>query len=290
MPELGLLLTAVIWGSAFVVVKDTTGTVPPAYLIALRFGIATLLLCAIFPGKLKKINLDYLKSGFLIGLLNFLGFEFQTVGVMGTTAGKNAFLTATYCVLVPFLYWLFRRVRPDRYQVVSAFLCITGIGFLSLQEGFSINRGDALSLLCSLMFALQIVAASILTENYDPIPLCILLCAVTGILAAGWAVFTESPPILNSRSLLSLLYLGVFSTMLADLLQLVCQKYTPPAKASLILSLESVFGTLAGILFLHEAVTPKSLAGFALIFLAVLFPKMRPSFHGKQRQKKLTDP
>lgn len=288
--ELGLFFITMIWGSAFVVVKSATKFISPGYMIALRFAIATLLLCILFPKKLKKINRNYIRNGLLIGLLNFLGFEFQTIGVMYTTAGKNAFLTAVYCVLVPFLYWLFRRIRPDRYNIISALLCITGIGLLSLREGFSMNIGDALSLLCGLMFGLQIVVISILTENSDPILLCITLCASTGVMASVWAAFTEHPPQLTRDSVFSVLFLGIFSTMVADLLQFVCQKYTPPAKASLIMSLESVFGTLAGILVLHESVTTKSLFGFILIFIAILLSEVKPAFLQKRARKENTGP
>jgi drug/metabolite transporter (DMT)-like permease len=284
--EIGLFFITMVWGCAFVVVKNTTDSVPPAYMICIRFGMSAILLCVFFFKRLKKIDWNCLKYGLLIGLLNFLGFEFQTIGIAYTTAGKSAFLTSVYCVMVPFLYWIFRHIRPDRYNIASAFLCITGIGILSLREGFSINPGDALSLLCGLVFAVQIIAISILTEKCDPILLCITQSAATTLISLPFALSMEQLPILHTDSILSLLYLGIFSTMIAFVLQLVCQKYTPPAKASLIMSLESVFGTLAGMLFLHESLTAEAFLGFALIFVAILVSETKLSFLRKRKDRK----
>ena len=275
--ELGLIFVTMIWGSAFVVVKNATATVPTSWMIAIRFGIAAIFLCAFFHRRLRKIGTAELKWGLFIGLQNVAAFEFQTNGVKDTTAGKNAFLTAVYCVIVPFLYWAVRKKKPRAAQVVSAFLCIAGVGFLSLEKDLSVNYGDLLSLICGLFFAIQIVTIGILTEKYDPILLSITQIGATSVLALPLAALTEPfPSGLPAGSVLSLLYLGLFSTMLTAVLQMVCQKYTPPSKASLIMSLESVFGSLCGIVFLSEPVTPKIIAGFALIFVAIVLSERAP--------------
>lgn len=275
--ECGLIFVTIFWGTAFVVVKNTTGSIPPAGIIVVRYGIATLLLCAFFFRRLKKIDRPCILGGLLIGALNFIGMQLQTVGVQYTTVGKNAFLTAAYCVIVPFLYWIVRRKRPTVSNLVSAFVCIVGIGLISLRGGFSVGFGDLLSLSCGLAFAAQIVAISILTEKSDPILLSLIQSAATTVFALPFALAEGIPARISADSVLSLLYLGVFCTMAASVGQLACQKYTPPAQASLIMSLESVFGTLSGIVFLHEAVTPRLFAGFALIFSAVLLSVLNPS-------------
>ena len=282
--EIGLVFVTMIWGSSFVVVKNATATVPTAMMIAVRFGIAAALLCAAFFRRLRELNPAYLKWGLLMGLQNFAAFELQTNGVKLTTAGKNAFLTTAYCVIVPFLYWAFRKKKPRRSHLFSAFLCITGVGLLSLQSGFSVNAGDALSLASSFVFALQIVTIGILTEKYDPILLCIAQTAATAVLALPAALFAESPPAaLPAGSVWSLLYLGVFGTMLTTVLQTICQKYTPPSKASLIMSLESVFGTVCGILFLRERLSLRTFGGFVLIFVAILLSEWEPQRSRKKQ-------
>ncbi|QAT49726.1 EamA family transporter [Caproiciproducens sp. NJN-50] len=269
--ELGIVLVTMIWGSSFVVVKNATDTIGPAAIIVFRFGTAAVFLCLFFFRRLKEIRISHVKWGLLIGLQNFVAYEFQTIGVKYTTAGKNAFLTAVYCVIVPFLYWAVKKQKPRLFHLISAFLCMAGVGLLSVQSGFSINLGDLLSLVCGLFFAMQIVTISILTEKSDPILLCITQAVATTILALPFALFTENfPTALPTQSVFSLLYLGVVGTMLTTVLQTICQKYTPPSKASLIMSLESVFGTICGIIFLHESLTLRSFGGFLMIFLAIL--------------------
>ncbi len=282
LAELGLLLTAIIWGSAFVVVKNTTDAVPTNYILATRFLLAAVLLAAIFWKSLKKLNKSYVKSGAILGVLVYLSFYLQTVGIQYTTAGNNAFLTAIYVVVVPFLYWLVRKKKPGVYNVLAAFLCMIGIGFLSLQDNLTVNIGDALTLLCGILFAAQIVGVSIFTEKQDPILLTLLQFLVAGVIALIAAfIFEDFPQSLGTGPIVGLLYLSIFSTTVAFLMQTVGQKYTSASKASLLMCLESVFGCVSGILFLHEPVTPKILAGFVLIFIAVLISELKiPSIKG----------
>lgn len=284
--ELGIVLVTMIWGSSFVVVKNATDTVPTATMIAIRFGIAAISLCLIFFQRLKKLTKSYIKFGLLIGLENFLAFELQTVGVKYTTAGNNAFLTAVYCVIVPFLYWAIKKQKPRAFHLIAAGLCITGVGLLSIQNDFTMNFGDLLSVSCGLFFALQIVTISILTEKNDPILLCITQSAATALFALPVAFFTEDiPSFLPTSSVLSLLYLALIGTMLTIVLQTVCQKYISPSKASLIMTLESVFGTICGIIFLHESLTLRSFAGFVLIFMAILLSERGDLIFSSKKHK-----
>lgn len=277
--ELGLLFVTIIWGSAFVVVKNTTSLVPTNYIIAIRFGIASLLMLVFFFPHIKKMNFQSVKAGIILAVLLYVSYYLQTIGVKYTTAGNNAFLTAVYVVVVPFLYWIIKNKKPDVYNVLSALICIIGIGLLSLHSGFSMNIGDTLSLLCGITFAAQIVGISILTEKNDPILLSFTQFVFTAIISFAVAFRTESfPTQLASNTVWSLLYIGVFSTMVALVMQNVCQKYVPPAKASLIMSLESLFGSLFGILFLNETLTLKTFGGCLLIFAAILLSETKLSF------------
>lgn len=279
LAELGLLIVTIIWGSGFVVVKSATGSLEPSAIVALRFAIATILMCIVFFPRLKRIDKSCIKAGALAGFLYFLAFYLQTLGAKYTTAGKNAFLTAIYVVLVPFLYWIIQKQRPDLYNVSAAFLCIIGIGLLSLNADFSINQGDAFSLLGGVGFTAQIVATAILTQKQDPILLSVTQFGFATVFAAVTSLLTEPIPThLAPDTLTYILYLGVFSTMIALLLQTVCQKYVPASNASLIMSLESVFGCICGILFLHEELSGRILAGFALIFGAMLLSEVKPAF------------
>lgn len=231
LAELGLLIVTIIWGSGFVVVKSATGSLEPAAIVALRFAIATILMCIVFFPRLKRIDKSCIKAGALAGFLYFLAFYLQTLGAKYTTAGKNAFLTAIYVVLVPFLYWIIQKQRPDLYNVSAAFLCIIGIGLLSLNADFSINQGDAFSLLGGVGFTAQIVATAILTQKQDPILLSVTQFGFATIFAAVTSLLTEPIPThLAPDTLTYILYLGVFSTMIALLLQTVLPKIRPRFK------------------------------------------------------------
>ena len=128
-------------------------------------------------------------------------------------------------------------------------------------------------------FTAQIVATAILTQKQDPILLSVTQFGFATVFAAVTSLLTEPIPThLAPDTLTYILYLGVFSTMIALLLQTVCQKYVPASKASLIMSLESVFGCICGILFLHEELSGRILAGFALIFGAILLSEVKPAF------------
>lgn len=291
LAELGLLFITVIWGSAFVVVKNATDSVPVNYIIAIRFGLASILLLAFFFSRMKKIDFRAVKSGLILGTLLYLAYFLQTLGVKYTTAGNNAFLTAVYVVIVPFLYWIVKNEKPSFYHIFAAFVCITGIGFLSLHAGFQVNPGDALTLLSGITYAAHIVAISILTEKTDPILLSFTQFVTTTAISLPAALATETfPAHMETGMVLSLLYVSVFSTLIAMVLQSVCQQYVPPAKASLIMSLEALFGTVFGIIFLKEQLTFKTLCGFVLIFAAILISETQFSFLRKGRLNAESEP
>lgn len=277
---------ALIWGSSFIVVKNTVDVVPPIFLIAIRFTIATILLSFVFYKHLKKLNREYLKSGFVIGFLLFLAYTIQTIGITDTTPGKNVFLTAIYCVLVPFLFWMVNRNRPDRYHFIAAFLCIIGIGFVCLSDGLKIRLGDSLTLIGGFFYAAHMVAVEKLSKDRDPVLITITQFGYTAIFAWISSLLTEGIPDasqFSSEVLLGILYLAVFATAIALLLQNVGQKGTPPAAASIILSMEAVLGVLFSVIFYHEKVTLQLFIGFAFILIAIIISETKLSFLHKNK-------
>lgn len=269
--QLGLLVMTIIWGTSFAAVKSATDTIPPTWLVSLRFLMAAGLLCVLFCRRLPRMTKQTLRDGMLIGVFLFLAYELQTVGVQYTTAGKNAFLTAVYVVLVPFFYWAVRKKRPGGAQVAAAFLCLGGIGFLSLTgDGFSLGLGEGLTLLCGVAYAVHIVVLGMHTKAHDPFLLNIVQFATAGVLGLLVAGVSEPVPVINAANAPSLCFIGFVSTALALCLQTACQKHVEPGKASLLMSLESVFGCLSGILFLNERLTAQTGVGFVLIFVALL--------------------
>ena len=155
-----LFAAAFIWGSSFFIMKDALDALPVQYLLAIRFTVGAVLLGLLCWKKWKSFTPDYLWRGAIIGGFLWLAYSVQTYGLALTTPSKNAFLTAVYCVLVPFLYWAFARVRPDRYNVLAAVLCVAGVGLVSLTGDLTVNPGDGLTLICAVFYAAHIVAVA----------------------------------------------------------------------------------------------------------------------------------
>ena len=275
--SLGLLLTAAVWGFAFVVVKDSLDYVGSVYMVAIRFSIAAIGLAIIFCKRLKKIDKKHLLMGGVTGLFLFLAYLVQTIGCSYTTAGKNAFLTTIYVILIPLIAWPLYKKRPHWYVFVAAGLSLTGIGLLALggDDISGINIGDILTLLCGLFFALHILwTEKCNKEGCDTIIITMLQFAFAAFF--GWilAPFMDGAfpiaAIQTPKVVLSMLYLGVFSSMICFSLQNIGLKYVQSSLASLFLSFESVFGVLFSTIFLHEALTLKMTVGCVLIFCAIV--------------------
>ena len=268
-----LLATTLLWGTSFVILKNTLQSVGPLWILAIRFTLSALLFGAIAGKRLKDLPPRLWRGGVLLGLCIAAAYIVQTYGLLYTTPGKNAFLTAVYCVLVPFLAWGVYQRRPKLQHVLGALLCLAGIGFVSLsgtESGF--NKGDALTLLCGLFYALQIIVLEQYGgENGDALSLSAIEFAVAALVCwAGALPFESAPQNVPLDAWLTIAYLGFVCTGLCFFLEAWGMKFTPSSTAAVLMTLESVFGALASVLFYHEQLTPRLLLGFALIFVAVL--------------------
>lgn len=276
--RISLFVAALIWGSSFFIMKNTTDILPPNYLLAIRFTVACLFLMIIFHKKLRAINLEYIKGTLVIGACLFAAYFTQTIGITDTTPGKNAFLTAVYCVIVPFLFWIVKKTKPDLSNFFATVICLAGIGMVSLSEGFQIGFGDAFTLLGGFFFAAHMVAVAVFANNRDPILITILQFAYCSIFCWIATLFSEEIPpssVWSNGVILDMIYLAFFATAIALLLQNIGQKFTNPAAASIILSLESVFGVVFSVILYGETVTPKLVGGFLLIFISVIISETK---------------
>lgn len=290
LAKLALFLATVIWGSSFVIIKDAVNLITPNFLMAIRFTGAFIILSIIFHKKLCSITRDMIWKGAVMGICLFFAYFFQTLGVMQTTPGKNAFLTAVYCILVPFMAWMAGSNRPDRWNIIAAFVCITGIGLISLQSDFSMGIGDALTLVGGFFYSCHMVAVAKYGEGKDPVVMTILQFAFAAIIF--WvATFIYDGGIrpVPLKVLPSIGYLCLFCTGAALLLQNFGQKHTSPSAAALILTFESVFGTLFSVVMGRELLSFRIVSGFALIFLAVVVSETKLSFLFKKKEETLSE-
>lgn len=284
LSRLALFGAAIVWGSSFFVIKGAVDYLPPATLQAMRFSIGALVLGALFWKKVKRLTRRDWLRGALVGACLGAASLVQNVGIQDTTPGKNAFLTCVYCVIVPFMFWGIRGKRPQARRFVAAFLCLLGIGMVSLTERFTIGRGDLLTLIGGVLYACHIVAIATAGEDIDPIALSVMQFASAAVLSWVYALLVEGSPASFDWSVWpQVLYLALASTTLGYLLQVIGQKHASPAAASLILSLESVFGVLFSVLFYGEQMTGRLVLGFAVIFLSVLISEIEPAMLPKFR-------
>lgn len=276
-----LFAAALIWGTSFFIMKNALDNVPVFALLAIRFTAGAVLLGIICAKKWKGFTLDYLWRGAIVGGFLFLAYTVQTFGLSFTTPSKNAFLTAVYCVLVPFFTWAVVKRRPDRFNILAAVLCVLGVGLVSLNEELTINIGDLLTLLCAVFYASHIVAVEKLSPGKDIYLITVFQFAFAALYSWVFSLTTEVFPtqaLTDPDVFLPLVYLCVMATTVALLFQNVGQIWSDPASAAVILSLESVFGVLFSVICYGDQVSAKMLCGFALIFVAVVCSETKFSF------------
>ncbi|MBR6800242.1 MAG: DMT family transporter [Eubacteriaceae bacterium] len=285
IPKMALVLATVIWGGSYVMMKNATDSIPTNYLLAFRFTGASIILSVIFNKSARKINKTYLKHGSVMGTALFLAYTFQTIGLKDTTPGKSAFLTAVYCVVVPFIAYLYGKEKIDKYNFIAAGACIAGIGLVSIEGGMYISRGDVWTLVGGFFFAVHMITIAMFTgkKGADFVTLTIVQFMTAAVYTWIMAISFETFPTgFGTDTILELGYLIVFATAGCLLLQSFGQTYTTASSASLILSLESVFGVLFSVIFYKEKVTLKMIAGFVLIFFSIVVSETKLAFLSKE--------
>ena len=236
--RLSLLGATLIWGSSFIILKSTLNSVPTLWVLAFRFTGAALLMALIGWKELRSFSSEYLRKGLGLGAALFTAYTLQTFGLEYTTPGKNAFLTATYCVIVPFMWWFFTKKRPDRYNIAAALVCICGMALVSLDGSLSLGLGDGLTICCGFFYALHIILTAKAVEGRSPVLLSMVQFAVAGLLCWIAAPFVSAfPQNVPSSAWWSIAYLCFMCTGICFLLQTIGQKHTSPQTASIILTL-----------------------------------------------------
>lgn len=287
-----LLLTATIWGVAFVAQSVGMDHVGPITFVAARNVLATIALTPIMLVMRRRQNgpqttrpgstasrASFWGGGILCGTLLFLGMLTQQIGLVYTTVGKAGFITTTYVVLVPILgVFLGRRIAPRMWLAVA--LAVAGLYFLCMQPGeFSIGKGDAIVLLCAFFYTFQITLVDHFVQKIDGVTLNYMQMAVCAVLGIIIAVIFEDPSWDALKACaLPLLYAGVCSSAMGFTFQTIAQTRVSPTIASLIMSLESCISALAGWLLLNQVLSARELAGCVLMFCAIILSQLPAAF------------
>ena len=287
--KLMLVAMALIWGYSFLTMKTVLDTVPTFMLLACRFLLSAVIMFIIFHKRIKAhFNREYLGFGVLMGCVIWSAYAAQTLGLVDTTPGKNAFLTGTYCILVPFIALILFKERVTKWHIASALLCLVGVGFVAL-DNFSIQMGDLMTLVGAVFFAVDMAVVGHIGRTRDVSVLTSWMFLFVGLfsLAATTAFEPRVPAEQWTPEIIGqLVFLAVVCTTIGLLLQNQALSHVPPATGSLLLSLESPSGVLFSVLMAGEVLTGKLIFGFALIFLSIVLSETHFSFLRKWFPKK----
>lgn len=287
--KLMLVAMALIWGYSFLTMKTVLDTVPTFMLLACRFLLSAVIMFIIFRKRIKAhFNREYLGFGVLMGCVIWSAYAAQTLGLVDTTPGKNAFLTGTYCILVPFIALILFKERVTKWHIASALLCLVGVGFVAL-DNFSIQMGDLMTLVGAVFFAVDMAVVGHIGRTRDVSVLTSWMFLFVGLfsLAATTAFEPRVPAEQWTPEIVGqLVFLAVVCTTIGLLLQNQALSHVPPATGSLLLSLESPSGVLFSVLMAGEVLTGKLIFGFVLIFLSIVLSETHFSFLRKCFPKK----
>ena len=278
------VLAALIWGTAFVAQSVSADYVEPFTFNAARSAIAflfLLVLCMVRRGMQKGIVERATKSwkdlavgGTCCGVALTVASNLQQKGLETTTSGKAGFITALYIVIVP-IVGIFMKKKAPRTLLISVPLAVAGLYCLCITEDFTITEGDFYVFLCAICFSAHILVIDHFTQKVDGVELSCVQFLVATVLSSVGMIVSESPSLeAVGMCIWPILYVGVFSSGVAYTLQILAQKDSNPTVVSLLLSLESVFATLAGAIILHDQMSIKEYFGCVLMLVAVVLAQL----------------
>jgi drug/metabolite transporter (DMT)-like permease len=272
-----LLAMTLIWGSTFVIGKVILAEMTPLQMISLRFGGSAAILLALFHRSIFPLRRDQTVKGVILGLFLFLGFVTQTIGLTITTASKSAFVTGMMVVFVPLLQIAVVKKSPKLGNFLGVLFVLSGLWFLTSPDGATFNSGDALTLVCALLFGLYIVYLDSIAGEMTPIQLTFLQMATNAVLSLGaMALFDRTPLRLTPGSALAIIYLTLFATIMTTFLQTKFQKDTTPTRA-VIFSFEPVWAATLAAFFLGDRLGAGGIAGGILIIAGILVSELSDS-------------
>lgn len=266
---IALILVAVSWGAAFVLMKDAINAQPFYDFLATRFTIATLIMIAVRPQVLRAMNAEMLKKGFILGLLLGGGYITQTIGLEMTTAAITGFVTGLYVVLTPLLAWLLLRETIERKVLIGVALATVGLGLISI-TGFSVEVGQLWVVLCALLFAAHIIGLGKWSAGLNTYALTVVQLGVVSLLSWGGALVDgyQAPP--NGDVWFAILFTAVFATAIAFFVQTWAQSHMDASRVAIILTSEVVFAAAIAVMVGQEELMIKTIIGGALMIASML--------------------
>jgi drug/metabolite transporter (DMT)-like permease len=270
-----LLSLTIIWGSTFVLTKFILENASPFVYVAIRFFVASLLFAALFFRRLRTISKEVISRGLVLGVLLFFGFMLQTIGLKFTTASKSAFVTGLMVVFTPIFQLVIERKAPKIGNIIGVVLVAIGLYLLTSPKGSEFNIGDALTLVCAVLFSIYTVYLGVYGKEHDPAHLTFIQFASTAIFAAIAIPFLETARLnLTFNFLLNLAYLAVMPTVVALYVMAKYQKYTTPTRSAIIYSMEPPFAAVFAFFIIGEQIRMPGVIGGILIFSGLILSEL----------------
>jgi drug/metabolite transporter (DMT)-like permease len=290
LADLSLLIVAMMWGCTFLIVQHAVRVLPPLAFNGIRFIGAAILLALIitcfYRSQWRLISPGMLLHSCLLGLFLFMGYAFQTVGLLYTTTSNTGFITGLSVVLVPFLALVLLKHPISRFTWLSALLAACGLYLLTFAgSALTLNKGDFLVFLCAIAFALHIAYTGIFAPKYPALPLAAAQMAVVGLFSLiGSLLFEDMGPLpqmlerLAQPEVLWALLVSIGPTSaFAFWIQTVCQKYTTPSRVAVIFAMEPVFAALTGMWFGGEKLGIMAGIGCLCILMGMILAELKTS-------------
>ncbi|WP_019241924.1 MULTISPECIES: DMT family transporter [Bacillus] len=279
--DISLLLVVFVWGSTFVVVQDAIEFLTPHSFNAIRFFIAFLVLLCIYILFNKKekehFHFSTIKSGALIGFWLFLGYAFQTLGLVYTTPAKAGFITGLSVVLVPLLSFVLLKQKLNRNMIFGIIFATVGLYMITMLQASTFGKGDFFVLLGAISFAMHIITTGRFAKHFHAMPLTIIQIFTVSLLSFICSLILENPKqmyqlevLLKEEVIIGLLITAIFATALAFLAQTYFQAYTTATRVALIFAMEPVFAAVASYILIGETFTISMIIGCILILAGII--------------------
>ncbi|TMU88326.1 DMT family transporter [Bacillus sp. BHET2] len=281
MADISLIIVAFIWGSTFVIVQSAIEFLPPFMFNGIRFLLAALPLGVLLFIKKTPVNKHSVLYGSLLGFFLFIGYAFQTLGLLFTTPSKAGFVTGLSVVMVPLFSNVFFKRIPSKGAIIGSMFATIGLYLLMSGHSQAINKGDILVFICAFGFTLHIIFTDLFTRRASLLLLTTIQLSTVGILSLGCALIFEEPKqvlikggFFNKEVITALLITSLLATLLAFITQTYAQRYTTPSRVAIIFTMEPVFAAFCSYLWIDERLGFLAIAGCCFIVIGMLFSEL----------------
>lgn len=276
--DLMLMGIALIWGSTFIITKQTIESIPPITFNSIRFIVASLFFLTTFLYRPKKINKRTLLDGLTLGFVLFLTFTFQTIGLKFVTASETGFITGLYLIFVPILSVIFLKKTVEKKVILAIITAFTGLFLISYKGKLELRSGEILVIANAFFVGVHIILTDFFARRNDPFALTSIQIFALAILSFLYALIFEGLPHsipINIQTIFAFFLTGVMATVVAFLVQTYFQKFTTPTRAAVIFTLEPLSSAFFGFIIGGEVLSLMQYFGACLIFIAMLIVEIK---------------